>query len=150
MKMQLTRNFKIIFFSACIGLYISGVAYYYFEHFVRVTTEFGNDQSPYQALILHLHGMIGLLFLSLFGYLWATHIRPGLRGRVRKKSGLTMLFSVLILCLTVPGLYYLGDEKLRAVFSNVHTYLGLAVIVPFLVHYIKRARKIASAPLTEN
>ncbi len=143
--MRMSLDFKIIFFTACIALYVSGVAYFYFEHFVRVATDFGSDQSPYQALILHLHGMVGLVFLSLFGYLWATHIRPGLRGRARKTSGLTMLVAVLVLCLTVPGLYYLGSEKLRAIFSNLHTYLGLAAIVPFVVHYVKRARRVASA-----
>ena len=146
---RMTREFKIVFLTTCIVLYISGVAYFYFEHFVRVATDFGEDQSPYQALILHLHGIAGLLFLGLFGYLYATHVKPGLRGRARKLSGYMILTVVLILCFTVPGLYYLGSERLRALFSNVHTYLGLAVILPFFWHFIGRFEKMRARKLRE-
>ncbi len=146
---RMTREFKIIFLTTCMGLYISGGAYFYFEHFIRVATEFGEGQSPHQALILHLHGIIGLLFLGLFGYLYGTHVKPGLRGRARRVSGYAILTAVSILCLTVPGLYYLGDERLRSIFSNVHTYLGLAVFLPFIWHFVGRFEKMRARKTRE-
>jgi hypothetical protein len=41
---------------------------------------------------------------------------------------------LLIVLLTVPGLYYLSDGGTKTVSVFVHTYLGLGLLLPGLMH----------------
>ena len=129
----MTARFKLIFIGTCLLLYITGALYAVFDNFVHVQGDFG-DRHPLQFPTLHLHGIVSLLFFILFGYLFATHILPGLRGRRRRTSGWIVLGLIGILCATVPGLYYLTSESAKNVVAVIHTTLGLLAVVPFIIH----------------
>ena len=134
--MKLSPKFKIIFLLTLAVLYFSGLGYFLLDHFVKVQGTLGEENSPWQLTSLHMHAVAGLFFLFLFGYLFSVHIFPGLKGRKRKKSGLTVLTVFVILSLTVPGLYYLNDDVFKNYFVFVHTYLGLSTVLLFALHLL--------------
>ncbi|HVV71569.1 MAG TPA: hypothetical protein VHI52_08735 [Verrucomicrobiae bacterium] len=134
MATRFSRRFKAVFFISAVLLYFSGVGYVIFDTFVHVKGEFGNEPHPLQIHFLHLHGIAGLVFLFVFGHLFASHIRPGLRGHRRKVTGLSIFIPLAVLALTVPGLYYFGNEHLKNMVAAVHTYLGLVTVIPFGLH----------------
>ena len=134
--MKIYRKFRRFFMFTWYVLYVSGLAFFVFEHFFQVQGEFGWEPHPWQIPTLHFHGIIGLGFLILMGHLYAVHIRPSLRGRRKRTSGIFLLVCIAMLCLTVPGLYYLGDVYSK----NSHSYLGLATLLPFLIHVLHRDR----------
>jgi hypothetical protein len=125
-------------------LYASGVFYFIVDRFLKVPTSLGVENNPNAHAILEIHAIVGLWFIALMGYLLRAHIEPGWRVNRNRGSGLGLFIPLLILCATVPGLYYLADEKWRAVTAFVHTYLGLVAVLPLLFHLwaAKRTRQV--------
>ncbi len=126
--------FKIFFFLLCLSLYLSGLLYFAFDLFVRVETQFGPNKHFLQKPILHLHAILGLIFLVVFGFLIEKHIVPGLKGVSRYKSGLALFMFITFLCFSVPFLYYSPNENLQFISAQVHTYIGIVSILFFMLH----------------
>jgi hypothetical protein len=139
--MKLSRRIKRILYISLSLLFLSGLYYFILDHYFKTVGEFGEIQNPAQFWSLRLHSLTGLWFFIFFGYFYAKHIQPGLKGQRLKKSGL-LLYSVLaILFLTVPGLFYLSDETLKFWTAQFHTYLGL--LFPFFIAAHILAHKIS-------
>jgi hypothetical protein len=118
---------KWIFYLSFAILYFSGLADFLFGLF-------GAFPSPGQSLALRVHGIVGLWFLYLFGHFFKAHIWPSLRQVHHRKTGLALWFALIVLAVTVPLLYYVGSDQWRTAVVNLHTYLGLLVIVPLVAH----------------
>jgi len=118
---------KWIFYLSFSLLYVSGAADFALQLIY-------DGPSPAQSLALRIHGIVGLWFLYLFGHFFKAHIWPSLRQMRQRKSGYTLWISLIILSVSVPFLYYLGSDAWRDAVVGLHTYLGLFVIVPLLVH----------------
>src|SRR5262245_1732916 len=72
---------------------------------------------------LEVHAAFGFFVLILLGDLINTHIVPAFRTGEKRGSGLALLGSLVVLILTAYGLYYVGNDKLRAGMENVHIWL---------------------------
>jgi len=132
---RVDRRLKIIFYISFSLLYVSGAL----EYFLRLfgVTEVG---SPTQAMILRCHGIIGLWFLYFFGHFFKAHIWPSLRQIRHRKTGILLWAMLIVLSISVPFLYYLSDENLRDKTVWIHTYLGLFVVIPLVVHVVLAIR----------
>lgn len=138
--MKLGRTFKPLLLATTAALYATGVAVWALDKAFRVETEYGPEPSAWKSPALHAHSAIGLLFLILFGYLWSVHIEPGLKQKKKRASGWTLLSVFGVLFATVPLIFYATGDATRAAAAAVHTWLGAALIVPFLVHLRAKAR----------
>jgi hypothetical protein len=118
---------KRVFYVTFSVLYLSGLVEY-------VLKWLSNDPTPAKSLVLHIHGIVGLGFLYLFGHFYNAHIRPSLRQMRHRKSGISVWILLSILSISVPFLYYLSDEQWRNWTVVIHTYLGLIVAVPLATH----------------
>lgn len=132
--MKLDRRFKALLLWTCAALYATGLAAWALASFFKIDQGYGPEPSPWKPWALHAHSVAGLFFLVLFGYLWRAHVEPGLRHKKKKASGLALIAAFAVLFLTVPGLFYLTGESARAWTAAVHTWLGAAVLAPFLFH----------------
>lgn len=132
--MKLGRGFKALLLWSSALLYATGAAVWVLAKWFSVDEGYGLQPSPWRPLVLHAHSVLGLAFLGFFGYLWSAHIEPGLRQKKKRRSGLTVLWSFLILFLTVPVLFYAVGETTRAWTAALHTWLGAALLAPFLWH----------------
>ena len=133
--MKLGRRFKTALLWTSAILYATGIAAWALAA-TRFQTngDYGPEPSPLKPLLLHAHSVAGLVFLGLFGYLWHAHIEPGLGRQKKKRSGLTLVAALAVLFSTVPLLFYLAGEEPRAWTAAVHTWLGAALLAPFLYH----------------
>ena len=151
--MKVTFGLKSVLYATTAILFVTGATYFVLDRFFKLESEFGAVPRYAQILSLHFHGIVSIWFMILFGYFYSKHIEPSRRGLVKRKSGYSLLFAMVFLIVTVPGLYYVGDEKLKAAFVFAHTYVGLLLPVPFLVHLFTRviARPVSRAtpPRTE-
>jgi hypothetical protein len=120
--------FRRAFLVLTAALFFSGLLYFILDKLV--------NRGPWHGMTLHLHGIIGLIFMVVFGDLLPTHVAPGLQGKVRRKTGLWVLALTGLLLLSVPALYYLTNEDLRTSVALIHTLLGLVVVVPFGIHLL--------------
>lgn len=130
--MKIKKLFKWNLAITFASLYGTGFLYWWFVS----RQPQGPEAEPvaWGPLFLHSHAIIGLWTLILFGYLYRSHIQPGLKVRRRRLSGITTLSACATLIVTVPGLFYLVNEEQKAFVAAVHTYLGLAFILPVLLH----------------
>ena len=141
--MKVSPRLKISIHVSFSLLYASGLLYFIFDRFIKIQTSLGTENNPNSHAVLEVHAIVGLWFIALMGYMLRAHIEPGWRVNRNRGSGLGLFIPFLILCATVPGLYYLADERMRAGTAFVHTYLGLAAILPLLFHLwaAKRTRR---------
>lgn len=131
---------RAVFYISFTALFLSGLIFYLLDRFFTVQGPFGPVASPARLWSLQIHSVISLWFLFLFGYIYASHIGPNLRFQRRRRSGLFFLIPMAILAVTVPGLFYLVNENAKQAVALVHTYVGLGLIIPFVIHGVLRKK----------
>lgn len=125
----------------CFGLLLAtGAAWLLLDKLVRIAGEFGPEHHPAQQIALIAHGIAAYGFLIVLGTLLPVHITAGWNGKRNRKSGASVLGTLLLLGATALGLYYLGDDRLRASAGFVHWSVGL-VATPLLAIHALRGRR---------
>ena len=95
--------------------------------------------SASESWMLKLHGGAAWVLLFLLGAILDDHILEGLRRRLKRASGLSLVGALGLLVLTGYGLYYFEGDALRAVTVWSHRLVGV-VSLPLLVSHILRGR----------
>lgn len=134
--MRLSPRHRRWIYSTGALLWASGVAWLISHYLVPSSAEFAGAPRPSEAWWLRLHGAAMIGFLITFGALLPLHVLHGWRQRRNRASGVTMLAIVGALALSGYGLYYAGDERLRAWISATHWVIGLAASAALLLHVI--------------
>ena len=112
------------------------------QNFFQIDNGLGAEPHPQQIWLLRLHGIISYAVVMLVGYVLRAHVLPNWRIRRGLKSGLLFTGYFFLILLTVPFLLYATDDKIKSFFEQVHGYLGLLLLVPFVIHLIaKKIRK---------
>lgn len=142
-KGRLSRRREVLVYVVLGTLWASGAGWLIFHYFLHQASEFGELPHPLEAWWLRLHGAAAFAALWLLGLLWAVHLVPAWNAR-RRSSGIVL--SAITAMLAVSGylIYYVGAESARAWIVLAHWLLGLAVIVPLLLHAL-RGRHVGGA-----
>jgi uncharacterized membrane protein len=74
--------------------------------------------------------------LVLIGMLLNVHVRFAWRARRNRANGSVFLSAFAVLTITGYGLYYAGDERLRAWTSWIHLAIGLILPILLLIHIL--------------
>lgn len=110
-------------------LVLSGALWLLFHYFVRMPGQFGDSPHPLEPWWLIVHGLSAAAFLIGFGTVLPGHVRRAWVARRNRISG-TFFFSLLALLIaTGYGLYYIGEDSVRAPVSIVHWLVGLGMPV---------------------
>lgn len=133
--MKIKRLFKINLAVSFTALYLTGFLYWWLVSRHPQTPE--TEPVAGGTLFLHSHSILGLWSLILFGYLYRSHIQPGFKAKRRRLSGFATLTALVILIVTVPGLFYLVNEEQKTAVAALHTYLGLAILFPVALHSLR-------------
>ena len=139
--MKIPKVLKWILYFVLFAVYGTGLIYWILKNWAQKDYGMGPEAWHGSIWFLQSHSILGLGFLILFGYLIHSHIEKGLRTKKKTKSGLFLLSVFVILILTVPFLFYLNDENKKLQIALIHTYLGLFLILPFVVHLKTQLRK---------
>jgi hypothetical protein len=128
------------------GVWITGVLWLVFHHFLLRPTEFGVEPHPLEIWWIRLHGAFTFGALWLIGFLSAQHIVSGWASRRCRLSGVTLLSVAALLTLTGYLIYYLGNEDLRRLASGLHWGVGLVAPGLFLWHRLTVFRRSDARP----
>lgn len=110
-------------------LVLSGALWLLFHYFVRLPGQFGDMPHPLEPVWLTIHGLCAAAFLIGFGSVMPGHVRRAWVARRNRWSG-TFFFGLLALLITSGyGLYYIGEDDVRAFVSAVHWVIGLGIPV---------------------
>jgi hypothetical protein len=121
-------------YGICALLWLSGAWWLYLS--LR-GVQAGDPTAP---LLLEIHGAAAIAFLLAFGALLPDHLPRGWRQKRERVSGLSLVTLSGILVVSGWGLYYFGEEDLRAATSAVHSVLGVLLPGALGVH-VWRARR---------
>jgi hypothetical protein len=91
--------------------------------------------------IIKLHGASAMLSLVVFGVVLGRHVATGWAAKANRASGVALLAALFWLLATGYLLYYAGDETLRALASQTHFWIGLALAAVFALHQGRHASK---------
>ncbi len=137
MPLRLSRRRRHTAYAVGGVLWLSGVLWLLFHYFMQRRGEFGTAPHPLEPWWLRLHAAAAFATLWTFGLVWGAHIVAGWRsGRHRLSGG----FAVALLgWLIATGylLYYLVDDRWRAVASLAHWIVGLGLPALFVLHVVR-------------
>jgi hypothetical protein len=83
--------------------------------------------------LMKIHGAAAMVALVLFGVL-LNHVRKGWKARKNRGSGLPLFLVIMFLVITGYGLYYAGDEQLRGMISQWHSWIGAGLVLILPLH----------------
>lgn len=108
----------------------------------------GDFETGLKAWAMKIHGAAAMAILVLVGMLLSGHVRFAWRARRNRANGSIFLSAFGVLTITGYGLYYAGDERLRAWTSWIHLAVGLALPILLLAHMFlgKRTRPGVQSP----
>jgi hypothetical protein len=125
-------------------LFLSGVAWAYWNYFMGSSGDF---EVSAKAWAMKIHGAAAMAILVLIGMLLSGHIRFAWRAHRNRANGSVFLTAFAVLTVTGYGLYYVGDERLRAWTSWIHLVVGLALPILLLIHiFLGRRTRPAIRP----
>ena len=139
-QMSLSRRQKVAIYGVCAALWGSGALWLVFDYFLQRTGPFGPEPNPAEHWLIVLHGATAFVALWMGGWLWGAHITPWWHRQKRRNSGKVLIGFGALLIVSGWLLYYAGDDALRRYTAITHWLLGLAFVVPFLVHGLRSAR----------
>ncbi len=117
-------------------LWLLGAAVFVLKHFFATAGEFGVTPHPWQPAVLMLHGIVAVIATFLFGWICADHVALTWRMRADRVSGVWLLALIFVLMLTGFAAFLLVDDSVRAVNGTVHEWLGLALMIPWVMHLL--------------
>lgn len=89
-----------------------------------------------RSLFAMVHTGDGLVVLWFIGALWSVHMRGGWRRHRNRWSGALLMAMLGLLAVSCLGIFYAGDEQWSLWFSLVHVLVGLALVMPGLIHVL--------------
>lgn len=140
---QLSRRHRWSLYLVGLALLLSGLGWVWLHQL----DEAGNIRGLWREVtpvLMTVHGLVAAAFVLLLGTLLPVHVRHSWHARRNRANGAFFLTTVGMLTLTGYLLYYLGNERLRALCSNVHFWLG-AIIPLLLIWHIWSGRRATGA-----
>ena len=137
---QLSRRHKFALHAATGAVFASGAAWAGLHWFARVEGEFGPQFHPAEPWLLKAHGAAAMAVLIVLGTLLPIHVQRGWQAGHNRFSGAGLLAVFGVLILSGYGLYYIGEENVRACASLAHTWIGLALPAILAWHIIRGHR----------
>lgn len=127
--------------SVFAGLWALGAAVFVLKHFFAIAGEFGPAPHPWHPTLLLLHGIIAVAATFLFGWICGDHVATTWRMRADRASGIWLLMLVSVLIFTGFAAFFIVDDSLRSTNGLVHELLGLALMIPWLLHMMFGRRR---------
>jgi hypothetical protein len=137
---RLSRRISAALLATLALLWLTGALWLALHYLWAKPDEFGVIRHPLEAPTVLVHGIVALLALFLLGWFAGRHAGAAGSGR-RIASG--WLLTLLLAALVMAGCaqLFVTSAALQSALAVVHWVLGLALLLPVLVH----ARRVSAA-----
>lgn len=126
------RNSAYLIFTSTA---LSGISIWALKRWGSTPGPFGPVQHPLLDELHLLHNIFNLLFLGMFGWLAAIHIRIKLRtSNERKFSGIALIILFSLIPLSGQTLLYIPSKEVLGYVRQIHLILGLVGMILFYFH----------------
>jgi hypothetical protein len=141
---QLSRSHRLVLYISTLTLFLTGLVWAWLHYFHRTEGEFGPEFNPMEPWLLKAHGAAAMVSLIVLGTLLTVHVKRGWQAKVNRRSGVSVLTIFGVLIVSGYALYYVGEERIRALVSNIHLWVGLGMPVVLILHIVL-GRRVYSA-----
>lgn len=132
-SVRLSRRHEWFVYAVAAAVFFTGAAWAAVHYLLAPPNDFGIAGAG-QSWCLKLHGAAAMAVLVLLGSLLPLHLKFAWRAGRNLRTGLSLLALLAFLVFTGYGLYYFGDERLRAWTSAAHLWVGLMLPVIMSMH----------------
>jgi hypothetical protein len=139
--LQLHRAHRLALYIVSLALLLSGLVWAWIQRLDELG-QASDSLVRAKTSLIAIHGFSAMAFVLLLGTLLVSHIRRAWLGRKNRPNGVFFLAAVSLLVLSGYGLYYVGNETVRAATSQFHLWLGAAAPA-LLFWHIWAGRKAA-------
>jgi hypothetical protein len=127
---RLSRSFQAVVYVSFGLLLVTGAGWMITQ--ARLDQPAWREMAP---MLMKIHGAAAMSALLVLGAL-IPHIRHGWTASKNRLSGTCIIALNAFLIFSGYGLYYAGDDELRAWLSRWHGWIGLGIIVILPAHII--------------
>lgn len=124
-------RFRLGLFTTLTVAWCSGVCFFVLSRWFAIDGEFGPEKHPWQQPALMIHGAAAFFMMMGYGALLFAHVPLAWRLHRLRFLGLGLVTAIGLQMLTGYLLYYLANEELRILISNIHAAIGFSL--PFLL-----------------
>lgn len=136
MKKYFSKKELWIYGITFLILFTSGVIWLTLHYFCKSYGEFGMQTHPLESKVLAVHGICGIAFMFIFGAIWEKHAKVRIKNK--RKSGKINAILLTAISITVPILYYIGNDYIRNIASILHWVCGVVLLLTLLYHVVIR------------
>jgi hypothetical protein len=134
--LQLSRRHRLVLYTSTLILFLTGLVWAWLHYFHRTEGELGPEFDPMEPWLLKAHGAAAMVSLIVLGTLLTVHVKRGWQAKLNRSSGTGVLTLFGVLIVSGYALYYVGEEKIRALVSNIHLLVGLGMPAVLILHII--------------
>jgi hypothetical protein len=132
-SIRLKQFHRYLLYAVLAVLFLSGAVWAYLNYLV---SQPGESVAAVKSWSMKTHGAAAMATLVLIGTVLTAHVRFAWRAGRNRANGMLFLSAFGILTVTGYGLYYAGDERLRAWTGWIHLGVGLALPLLLLIHIL--------------
>ena len=129
-----SRQAKALLYGLLLTRFGSGSLWFILHAWFITEGEFGPTHSPWEQLLLQLHGASAFLMMITFGWALGRHVPVGWRTQRSRKSGTLPVATLCLMVISGYGLYYIGDEQWHEITVWIHLVCGFSLPMILGVH----------------
>jgi hypothetical protein len=133
-RLRMAPALRAAVLTACALLWLSGAVWLVVHLALEEATPFGPLPSPWEPLLLKVHGLLAVVGVFLLGWIAADHLSERRREGRNYRSGLVLAGTAGLLVLSGYALYY-TTGAVHEVAARTHELLGVASLLVALAHW---------------
>jgi len=137
---SLPRALRAAVYSIAALLWLSGASWLVLHYLRPQSTSFGPLPNPWEAPLMRVHGLVAVGAVFLIGWMTAAHVTTRWTSDRKRRSGLTLGGTALLLIFSGYALYYTTGSPHDAA-ALAHEVVGVFAPLAALAHWWRnRAR----------
>ncbi|TLZ32797.1 MAG: hypothetical protein E6K32_18760 [Gammaproteobacteria bacterium] len=133
-RVRMSSPLRAAVFAGCALLWLSGAVWLVVHLTLEQPTPFGPLPSPWEPLLLKVHGLLAVVGVFLLGWIMADHLTERRALGRNYRSGVLLAGTAALLVLTGYALYY-TTGRVHEVAARTHDFLGVGSLLLALAHW---------------
>jgi uncharacterized membrane protein len=144
-RTRMSKALRTAVFATCALLWLSGAVWLVVHLTLEQPAPFGPLPSPWEPLLLKVHGLLAVVGVFLLGWITADHLRERRKQRRNYRSGVLLAGTAVLLALSGYALYY-TTGTVHEVAARTHELLGVGSLLVALAHWWRARPRADSSP----
>lgn len=133
-RVRMSAALRTAVFTTCALLWLSGAVWLVVHLTLEQPTPFGPLPSPWEPVLLKVHGLLAVVGVFLLGWITTDHLSERRNQRRNYRSGVLLAGTAALLVLSGYALYY-TTGTVHEVAARTHEFLGAGSLLVALAHW---------------